>query len=77
MILKIVRFLNLLLVALTLGLTFCHVMEIPGKLRLSGAAWLTVQHNLYIARAGLDTEISGRWATPFTASCSRSASAAS
>ncbi len=30
-------------------MTFCHVMEIPGKLRLGGAAWLTVQHNLYFA----------------------------
>ena len=49
MILKTVRFLSLLLVALTLGMTFCHVMEIPGKLRLGGAAWLTVQHNLYVA----------------------------
>jgi hypothetical protein len=38
-----------LLVALTLGMTFCHVVEIPGKLRLDGAAWLTVQENLYIA----------------------------
>jgi hypothetical protein len=36
-------------VALTLGMTFCHVMEIPGKLRLDGAAWLTVQQNLYVA----------------------------
>jgi hypothetical protein len=43
------RFFSLLLVALTLGMTFCHVMEIPGKLRLDGAAWLTVQHNLYVA----------------------------
>src|SRR3954470_7602210 len=49
MVLKVLRFLSLLLVALTLRLTFCHVMEIPGKLRLSGAEWLTVQHNLYIA----------------------------
>ena len=49
MALKTVRFLSLLLVALTLGMTFCHVMEIPGKLRLGGAAWLTVQHNLYVA----------------------------
>jgi hypothetical protein len=39
----------LLLVALTLGMTFCHVMEIAGKLRLDGATWLTVQHNLYVA----------------------------
>jgi membrane associated rhomboid family serine protease len=47
--LKLLRFLGLLLVALTLGLTWCHVLEIPGKLRLGGAEWLTVQHNLYIA----------------------------
>ncbi len=49
MVLKVLRFLSLFLVALTLGLTFCHVMEIAGKLRLSGAEWLTVQHNLYVA----------------------------
>jgi hypothetical protein len=47
--LRLVRFLGLLATALTLGLAFCHVMEIPGKLRLSGAEWLAVQHNLYIA----------------------------
>jgi hypothetical protein len=33
----------------TLGMTFCHVMEIPGKLRLDGAVWLVVQQNLYVA----------------------------
>jgi hypothetical protein len=49
MVLRTLRFCNLLLVALTFGLTFCHLMEIPGKLRLGGAEWLTVQHNLYIA----------------------------
>jgi hypothetical protein len=49
MTLKTIRFVSLLLVALTLGMTFCHVMEIPGKLRLGGTAWLTVQHNLYVA----------------------------
>jgi hypothetical protein len=47
--LNFARFFSLLLVALTLGLTFSHVMEIPGKLRLDGAQWLAVQHNLYIA----------------------------
>jgi hypothetical protein len=36
-------------VALTLGMIFCHVMEIPGKLRLDGATWLVVQQNLYVA----------------------------
>jgi hypothetical protein len=49
MLLKFVRFLNLLLVALTLGMTFCHALEYPGKLQLSGADWLLVQHNIYIA----------------------------
>ncbi len=49
MTLKVVRYLSLLLVALTLGMTFAHVMEIPGKLRLDGATWLAVQHNLYVA----------------------------
>ena len=47
--LRITRFFSLLLVALTLGMTFCHVMEIPGKLRLDGSTWLTVQQNLYVA----------------------------
>ena len=49
MMLKIARFLSLFCVALTLGLAFCHVMEVAGKLRLGGAYWLTVQHNLYVA----------------------------
>jgi len=49
MLLKFVRFVNLLLVALTLGMAFCHVLEYPGKLALSGPEWLTVQHNIYVA----------------------------
>ena len=49
MLLKFVRFLNLLLVALTLGMTFCHALEYPGKLQLTGSEWLTVQHNVYMA----------------------------
>jgi hypothetical protein len=47
--LKLLRFTNLLLVALTFGLTWCHVVELPGKLRLTGPQWLDVQHNLYVA----------------------------
>ncbi len=46
---KSMRYANLFLVALTMGLVFAHVMEIPGKLRFDGATWLVVQHNLYIA----------------------------
>ena len=47
--LRVVRFLALACLALTLGLAFAHVMEIPGKLRLAGEVWLTVQQNLYVA----------------------------
>ncbi len=42
-------FLSLLFVALTLGLTFAHVLEITGKLRLGPREWLAVQQNLYVA----------------------------
>jgi hypothetical protein len=49
MLLKILRFINLLLVALTLGMTFCHALEYPGKRTLDGADWLMIQHNLYVA----------------------------
>ena len=45
---RAVRFLTLLGMALILGLAFAHVAELPGKLRLTGPDWLTVQHNLYI-----------------------------
>jgi hypothetical protein len=55
--LKATRFFSLLLVALTLGMTFCHVMEAPGKLRLDGATWLTVQHNLYVGFGTLGAAI--------------------
>jgi len=47
--LKIIRFLDLLLVTFAFGMSWCHVMEIAGKLRLSGPQWLAVQHHLYIA----------------------------
>ena len=49
MLLKTIRFLNLLLVALTLGMTFSHTLEYPGKRNLDGTDWLLVQHNVYIA----------------------------
>jgi hypothetical protein len=45
---QVLRFVSLLLVALIFGLALCHVMEIPGKLRLNGPEWLVVQQNLYI-----------------------------
>ena len=38
-------------VVLTLGLSFAHVLEVPGKLQLDGAQWLMVQHHLYVGSA--------------------------
>lgn len=35
-------------IALSLGLSFAHVLEIPGKLQLDGPQWLMVQHHLYV-----------------------------
>ncbi|WP_395016302.1 hypothetical protein [Dongia sp.] len=49
MLLKFVRFVNLLLVALTLGIAFSTALEYPGKVKLDGPEWLTVQHNIYLA----------------------------
>jgi len=44
---RFLLFLNLLLVTLIFGLAFAHVMEVPGKLRLTGPVWLIVQQTLY------------------------------
>jgi len=41
-------FAGLVLVTVIFGLAFAHVMELPGKLRLDGPTWLTIQQNLYI-----------------------------
>jgi hypothetical protein len=45
---RVIWFVATLLVALILGLAFAHVMELPGKMRLDGPTWLTVQQNLYV-----------------------------
>src|SRR5262249_466685 len=47
MLLRILRFVSLLCAALALGLTLTHDLEITGADRLSGAAWLDVQHTFY------------------------------
>jgi hypothetical protein len=45
---RLLRIACLTCVVLTLGLSFAHVLEVPGKLQLDGAQWLTVQHHLYV-----------------------------
>lgn len=44
---RILLFADLLLAALVFGLSFAHVMELPGKLQLTGPVWLAVQQHLY------------------------------
>ncbi|MCC6179318.1 MAG: hypothetical protein IT305_28765 [Chloroflexi bacterium] len=46
-ILKTLWFVSIVCAALALGLTLAHVLERPGKLHLSGAEWLAVQHTFY------------------------------
>jgi hypothetical protein len=47
--LKTLRFLSLFLSALLAGMLFCHLLELPNKMKLSATTWLTVQQVLYNA----------------------------
>ncbi|HKD65382.1 MAG TPA: hypothetical protein VKB84_00985 [Candidatus Binataceae bacterium] len=47
MALKTTRFISLYLTALLAGLLFCHLLELPNKMKLPAATWLTVQQTLY------------------------------
>jgi hypothetical protein len=46
--LRIWRFLTLLLVALSLGMAFCHALELVPKMRYGAALYLTLQRTLYL-----------------------------
>lgn len=61
MALRFWRALSLVLIAVAFAPVYAHVLEIPGKRRLTGTEWLTVQHNLYapFAISGAVTEILG------------------
>jgi hypothetical protein len=43
------RFVTILLVALTLGLSFAHTLEIPAKMLYEGDLYMTIQRTLYAA----------------------------
>jgi hypothetical protein len=51
MFLKAWQFITLVLTALVVGMSFSHVLEMPGKFRVAGSLWLTFQHTLYRAFA--------------------------
>jgi hypothetical protein len=49
MLIRIWRFVTLVLAALLVGMTFCHLLEMPAKLRYSASMYLTLHRTLYVA----------------------------
>lgn len=62
---RVVLFVSLILTALTLAPLYAHILEWPGKMALSGADWLELQHTLYggYAISGAVTEMLGLLST--------------
>lgn len=48
MLLRIWRFASMYLSAITLALTFCHLLEMPRKMQYGEALYMAVQHSLYL-----------------------------
>lgn len=44
---KALRFLTLMLTALSMGMAFGHLLEMPAKLAYQGSVWLMLQQTLY------------------------------
>jgi hypothetical protein len=57
MLVSTVRYLAVVLAALTLGIAFGHLLEIDGKLRLDGATWLAVQQQLYAGSGAIGLSV--------------------
>jgi hypothetical protein len=59
MTIRLTQFISLLLMALTMGLTFAHTLESAPKLRWNGELYLAVQTNLYylFGRVGAVVEL--------------------
>jgi hypothetical protein len=47
MLVKIWRFITIMLTALPMGMAFCHLLEMPAKMTYDGALWLTLLQTLY------------------------------
>lgn len=48
MLLRTWRFVSIYLTAITLSLTFCHLLEMPRKMQYGEALYMAVQHSLYL-----------------------------
>jgi Domain of unknown function (DUF1772) len=47
MFVRIWRFITITLAALSMGMAFCHVLELPAKMNYPASLYLTIQHSLY------------------------------
>jgi len=47
MLLKAWRFITIMLAALSMGIAFCHLLEMPSKMTYTGALWLALLQTLY------------------------------
>lgn len=45
---RILRFITVLLVALSMSMAFCHALELIPKMRYDGPLYLTIQRSLYV-----------------------------
>jgi Domain of unknown function (DUF1772) len=49
MIVKTWRFITIILVALTMGMAFCHTLELPAKIQYDRGLYVTLQNSLYLS----------------------------
>lgn len=49
MLVKIWRFITLILSALVTGMAFCHALELPAKMEYSAPQYIAIQNSLYVA----------------------------
>lgn len=47
MLLKTWRFTTLILAALSMGMAFCHALELPAKMQYDAVLWTTINQSLY------------------------------
>jgi hypothetical protein len=61
MMVRIWRLATIMLAALDMGMAWCHVLELPAKMRYDGPQWTRVQQTLY---RSFGTEGVGAWIEP-------------
>jgi hypothetical protein len=49
MLVRICRFIAIILSALVMGMALCHALELPAKMQYSASQYITIQNSLYVA----------------------------